>query len=353
MHTSSRLALVVLVVCGSLNVNAAEPKPVAAVVESTLATEGKNIRQFAFDGDPNTYFASDKNPGKDDTFTLIFDAPVTVKTVAVITGKPDGADKLTAGSLEGSEDGKKFTPLAKFGDGAAHGRSDSKLKAIRIRPGEATHPLIVREFTVESEPPVATFKYPVEIVVSSDDPEMLEWVTKAGRICEKQYDMICNELRSDGFKPRTMITMAMRSGPGVTPVAATGGGRITGNVAYFSRHKDDYGAMVHETVHVVQGYRRVDRQLGWLVEGIPDYIRFFIYEPGKIGRINPNWNYERDKYRAAAHFINYIAQKYDKDIVRKINAALREGDYKEELWELYTKKKLKDLGEEWKATLKR
>jgi glycosidase len=63
-----------------------------------------------------------------------------------------------------------------------------------------------------------------------------------------------------------------------------------------------------------------------LVEGIPDYLRYFIYEPGKIGRINPNWKYT-DPYRPAAHFLNYVTQKYDKDIVRKMNAALREGKY--------------------------
>ena len=53
-----------------------------AVVETTLATADKNIRQFAFDGDPNTYFASAKNPGKDDHFTLVFDS-------AAATSLPD------------------------------------------------------------------------------------------------------------------------------------------------------------------------------------------------------------------------------------------------------------------------
>ena len=40
--------------------------------------------------------------------------------------------------------------------------------------------------------------------------------------------------------------------------------------------------MVHETTHVVQAYRRGARP-GWLVEGISDYIRFFKFEPGKLG----------------------------------------------------------------------
>ena len=36
---------------------AVEP-PVAATIDTTLRTAAGHIRQFAFDGDPNTYFAS-------------------------------------------------------------------------------------------------------------------------------------------------------------------------------------------------------------------------------------------------------------------------------------------------------
>ena len=42
-----------------------------------------------------------------------------------------------------------------------------------------------------------------------------------------------------------------------------------------------------------------------------------------------------------------------RDIVRKLNAAMRDGDYRDELWKLYTKKSVQELGDEWKAALKR
>ena len=114
---------------------AAEPKPVRATVVSTLATAPGHARQFAFDGQADTYYASEKNAGKDDTVTLIFDTPVAVKSVTVTTGKPDGGDKLTAGSLEASEDGKSFEPLAKFADGAARSTPRRTLKARASQPG--------------------------------------------------------------------------------------------------------------------------------------------------------------------------------------------------------------------------
>ena len=57
-------------------------KPVAAEVESSLATEGGMIKQFAFDGKPDSYFASATPPTADDHFSLTFDQAVTLKAEA-------------------------------------------------------------------------------------------------------------------------------------------------------------------------------------------------------------------------------------------------------------------------------
>src|SRR5687768_10471431 len=103
------LALVVLLARGPASAPAAapaEPLPmpaeltVAAVVESSLATASGRIRQFAFDGDPDTFFASDKGAGEPGHLTLVFDEPVTVTSIVVTTGRPDGGDRLDDGALE-------------------------------------------------------------------------------------------------------------------------------------------------------------------------------------------------------------------------------------------------------------
>jgi hypothetical protein len=198
---------------------------------------------------------------------------------------------------------------------------------------------------------VATFRYPVEFTVNvSDAPEMKEWADKTARVCERQYPMINDELKSDGYKPPTQVMMTLKKE--YRGVAATGGTRITGSVKYFHDHPDDVGAMVHETVHVVQHYRARNNP-GWLVEGIADYVRFFKYEPGKIGRINPDRARYDGAYRQTAAFLNYVSEKYDKDLVRKLNAAMRQGEYKEDLWKEFTKKTAKELDEEWRGTLKK
>jgi hypothetical protein len=115
MQFSLRL-LVAAILTAPAALHAQPPKtpPVAAVVESTLKTAGGQIRQFAFDGNADSYFASANNPGKDDHFTLIFDQPVALRAIDLTTGKPKGGegDTLDAGVLESSTDGKTFEKLA-------------------------------------------------------------------------------------------------------------------------------------------------------------------------------------------------------------------------------------------------
>jgi hypothetical protein len=328
-----------------------------ATVESSLKTAGGQIRQFAFDGDAKTFFASEKNAGKDDYFTLTFDRPVTVKSVEVLTGRPGdgdvlaGGDDLNTGELQVSADGKKFTALAQFVKGTARGKPAGKVKAIRVWPDEHPRPLVIREIKIDSDPPVAVFKYPVEIALDvSDAPDMKEWGERVVRICEGAYPMINDELKSDGFKPATLITMTLKKD--YRGVAATGGTRITGSAKFFQDHPDDVGAMVHETVHVVQRYRTRNNP-GWLVEGIADYVRFFKFEPGKLGRINPDRAKYNGSYRVTAAFLHYVTEKYDKDLVKKLNKAMRDGEYKEDLWKDFTKKTAQELDEEWRASLRK
>ena len=351
------LAYVALLLCLS-PAWAAEPapaphqaaKPATAVVESTLATGNNQIRQFAFDGDPNTYFASEKNAATTDHFTLTFDAPAPVKAVRVLTGRPKGGDELNAGVLEVSADGKKFEELAKFADGSAKGTPTGKVKAIRVRPTEdLKHPLVIREITVDDAPAGAVFRYPIEFVVNvADAPEMKEWAENAARVCERQYPMICEELMSDGFVPLTVIRMTMKGD--YNGVAEAGGGRITGSVKYFKAHPNDVGAMVHETTHCVQLYRGRGNP-GWLVEGVADYVRFFKYEATKPRPLAPEQAKYNGSYRTSAAFLAFVTDKYDAQIVRKLNATMRAGKYKEDVWKELTGKSVEELGREWQKSL--
>ncbi len=347
-------ALLLSVVSTAAAEPAPPPRPVArpatVVVESSLATASGRIRQFAFDGNPDTYFASEKNATKGDHFTLTFDAPATVTSVRVATGRPAGGDALAAGVLEVSADGKTFAALATFADGSAAGTPKGKVKAVRVRPTEdLAHPLVIREITVDAGPEVVAFRYPIEFVVDvTDSPELKEWAEKVARVCERQFPLICAELMSDGFKPVTTIRMTLKSSYG--GVAEASGARITGSVKYFKANPNDVGAMVHETVHCVQLYRGRGNP-GWLVEGVADYLRFFKYEATKPKPLAPERAKYDGSYRTTAAFLAFLTERYDPQIVRKLNAVMREGKYKEDVWKELTGKPVEELGREWQKSL--
>jgi Peptidase of plants and bacteria len=325
---------------------------VMATVESTLETSSRQIRQLAFDGDPETFFASAGNPGAADHFTLVLDQPVGSKSIEVTTGKPDGAEKLEAGGLEVSNDGQVFEEVARFQDGVARFETkDRLLRSIRIKPATpSAHPLVIREITLVSTEPVAKFAYPIEFVVDvSDAPEMKEWGEKAARLCERWYPRINEELKSDGYKPTTQITMILKGD--YRGVAEASGTRIKGSVKFFKGHPNDLGAMIHETCHVVQRYRGRGNP-GWLVEGVADYVRFFVFEPGKAGRVDPDEAHYNGSYRTTAAFLAFVAEKYDKGLVLKLNKLMREGKYKEEVFKDLTGKTVQELDEDWRTSLR-
>jgi len=192
-------------------------------------------------------------------------------------------------------------------------------------------------------------------------PDLREWVEKElSPVVREWYPRIVTLLPSTGYDAPETVTIAFRDGMRGTPAAA-GGNRISCNIEWFrgNLRGEAKGAVVHELVHVVQQYGRARRDNpnatrtpGWLVEGIADYIRWFLYEPASKGAEITERNLARARYdanyRITANFLNWVTAKYDKEIVKKLNAAAREGKYNEELWKESTRKTVEELGDEWK-----
>ncbi len=192
-------------------------------------------------------------------------------------------------------------------------------------------------------------------------PDLAEWADAQLRpVVQEWYPKIVAMLPSDGFEPATNITLRFRTDMGGTPASA-GGNRVNLNSGWFRRElrREALGAVVHELVHVVQDYGRARRlnpgaarTPGWLVEGIADYIRWFLYEPETRGAEITERNLDRAtydaSYRISGNFLDWVTRTYDRDIVPKLNGAAREGRYARALWEERTGKTLDALGEEWK-----
>ena len=224
-------------------------------------------------------------------------------------------------------------------------------------------PLVVEAAPEANQPVEKTFeagdgKYEITIITTAA-PDLTEWADKElAPVVKEWYPKLVDALPSDGYEAPKRVRITFKEGMGGTP-AATGGSGISCNIGWFRRNLkgEAKGAVVHELVHVVQQYGRgrrnnpnATRTPGWLTEGIPDYLRWFKYEPETHGA--EIRNIARAKfdasYRVTGNFLNWVTEQYDKDIVRKLNAAAREGKYDPELWKSFTGKTVQELGDEWK-----
>jgi len=207
-------------------------------------------------------------------------------------------------------------------------------------------------------------KYRISID-TSETLDLTEWAHKElAPVLQQWYPKIVKMLPSEGYQAPGRLSITFN--PNMRGVAAAGGTRISCGAGWFRQQLqgEAKGAVVHELVHVVQQYgraRRSDpnatRTPGWLVEGIADYIRWFLYEPQTRGAEVTSRNIARvrynSSYRISGNFLNWVTQTYDKDIVRKLNAAARRSRYKESLWKETTGRTVQQLGDEWKRSLEK
>lgn len=199
-------------------------------------------------------------------------------------------------------------------------------------------------------------KYKIVIDTTGLSDEMKTWATaKLEPVCREWYPKLVEMLPSDGFTAPRTFTIVFKNDMGGTPAAAQGN-RVMCNLPWFEKNKDGegVGAVVHEMVHVVQQYKFGRKSVPfWLQEGIPDYIRWYLYEPEKNGaRIRDVSKASYDgAYRVSANFLNWATATYDKDLVKKLNAIVRQGKYNENTWTDLTGKTLDESNTAWKESL--
>lgn len=190
---------------------------------------------------------------------------------------------------------------------------------------------------------------PVTIDVSAA-PEAKEWAEKAAVLVSEWYPHVCQLLATENFNAPKEIRLVFK--PDISAPAYAAGGEITVNATWIKQHPDDFGMMIHELTHVIQAYPGGGNKPGWLVEGIADYIRWWRYEPeSPRPRVNPETAKYTDSYRTTGAFLAWVAYKYDRGLVRKLDSALRERTYSPAIFEKSTGKNLDALWDEFKATL--
>jgi len=186
----------------------------------------------------------------------------------------------------------------------------------------------------------------VKITVdASQVPELQEWADKAKALCEEWYPKMSEYLATPGFTPPQSLSITFEKDK--KGVADTSGNKIRVAADWVKKHPEDTGMIVHELVHVVQSYKGGGP--AWVTDGIADYIRYFQYEKKAITPKEKRKGSWKDSYRTTASFFAWLAEKHDKEIVKKLNAAMRGGKYSDDLFKESTGKDLEALWKDYLA----
>src|SRR6202000_3023031 len=94
-------------------------------------------------------------------------------------------------------------------------------------------------------------------------------VTKQ-RLTDAFFIVYPEEIKTYNKESATQVTFVID--PAYKGVAATGGGVVRFNPAWFAKNPEDIDVVTHEVMHIVQNYGR-NEVPGWLTEGIADYGR--------------------------------------------------------------------------------
>jgi hypothetical protein len=205
------------------------------------------------------------------------------------------------------------------------------------------------------------------ILDASAAPDLASWLDNdMAPFVAKWYPELGSLLAGPGYQAKDTITISLvpripgetMNGEGISGQAGADAfeGRIKLSIDFlrYFHMRGARGLLVHELTHVVQHYRYWSGRAAiplWLVEGIADYMRIYVFAPeGDLAKITPN-NIDHARYDAgyamSANFLNWVAKKYDSKIVSQLNSAGREATYTEWSWHLLTGKSLQELGDEW------
>ena len=170
------------------------------------------------------------------------------------------------------------------------------------------------------------FKVETDITTA---PQCEAFAKQAKGIAEEWYPKI-NEILFGKDKPLPVPVVHLKFEPMKGVAHATNDG-IHISADWITKHPEDKGMVVHELTHVVQDYK--GKGEFWLTEGIADYVRYERYEPGtQKWKLDAKSSYKQG-YGIAGAFLAWIEKNKNADIIRKLNAACRDGSYKRELFQ--------------------
>ena len=122
-------------------------------------------------------------------------------------------------------------------------------------------------------------------------------------------------------------------------VAYASGGEINFSSNWMKNQKgNDIDVVTHETMHLVQSYSNGNP--GWITEGIADYARHKYGMDNKrsgweLPSLQQNHKYS-DSYRITARFFDWLENRVNRQIIRRLDTAMRDGKYSADFWKQQT-----------------
>jgi hypothetical protein len=189
---------------------------------------------------------------------------------------------------------------------------------------------------------------PRYMVVATNANDLADFLAASVALCSNWFPVILEKLPAPGWTAPEVIRLKVRDDMSKGTPAATGGREIGLNHAYFRRHSDDTGAVIHELTHIIQHYPKYYPV--WLVEGVADYIRFCVCfpNPQDLPASAAGRSYQ-DGYRTVAAFLWWLEQKKSPGIVAKLHADMQNTRYRDALFQEYSGQTLDELWKEFQA----
>jgi hypothetical protein len=200
-------------------------------------------------------------------------------------------------------------------------------------------------------------------VDSTRSPDLREWFgNKAMPAVKEWYPKITALISVPGFPPPDKMTLRLQEGEivpgnrGIPAFAAGGNIVVSSDFLRSEAGGEAIGCVIHEIVHVAQtshwGPQNHGRVPTWVVEGVADYVRWFLFEPESRGAViqRPEDARYDASYRTTANFFDWVIRNHIKDLPRKLNATFSTG-YEASLWREWSGKPVQELAAAWKKSL--
>lgn len=137
------------------------------------------------------------------------------------------------------------------------------------------------------------------------------------------------------FNPDATKTVYFEIDPAYTgPAGANASlGLVSFGENYMNNNKRDLDIVIHETMHIIQNYPIGP---GWVTEGIADYVRHTY----GLNNLAVGWALKTPNhgesytngYGSSARLFVWLEKHVQKDIVKKLNLAMRKGTYTNQFW---------------------